>query len=106
MVVQSYSTVSFMYKATLKSLFPVQRVAIIVRRPQIFFFLIDCFLLYRNDVENVGKKKKNVEYMKCTHSALICSPGQWTGNKIIFKGGLTLSQHSNQYRVQDKDTYR
>ena len=35
----------------------------------------------KDNLENVKKKK--------IHSALISSPGRWTGNKIIFKGGLT-----------------
>ena len=40
----------------------------------------------------LGEKKKksgNVE-KKCAHPVLISSPGQWTGNQNIFKGGLRL----------------
>ena len=73
------------------SLFPVHRVAIIVasREAAKSFFLIHFFSLYRNDVQNAEKKDNlgNVK-KKCIHSALISSPGRWTGNKIIFKGGL------------------
>ena len=40
----------------------------------------------------LGKKKKNREiWKKCAYPALIGSPGRWTGNKIIFKGGLRHS---------------
>ena len=72
-----------------KSLFSVQRVAIIVasREAAKSFFPP----LYRNGRKNAGKKKKNREiWKKCAYLALIGSPGQWTGNKIIFKGGITL----------------
>ena len=43
-------------------------------------------------MENIREKKEKSlkPKKKCTHSALIGSPGRWTGNKIIFKGGLGL----------------
>ena len=64
----------------------------------IFFFFF-FFPLYRNDVENDGKKDRNdvendgkkEKYQrceKCTYLALKSSPRRWTGNRIILKDGL------------------
>ena len=36
-------------------------------------------------MEKIPKPKQ-----KNTHSALIRSPGRWTGNKVISKGGLRV----------------
>ena len=54
------------------------------------FFLNIFFSLYRNNGENDGEKKKNLENVKKKkiYSALISSPGRGAGNKIIFKDGL------------------
>ena len=43
----------------------------------------------------LGGKKENREMWgkKCAYKALKESPGQWRGNKIIFKGGLS-QEHS------------
>ena len=51
------------------------------------------FSLYRNDVENEGggEESKKCEKTNCTHLAHLSSPGRWTGNNIIFKGGLKMS---------------
>ena len=36
-----------------------------------------------------GKKNVvSIRYLSCIHSVLKSSPGRWTGNKPIFKGGL------------------
>ena len=50
-----------------KSLFPVQRVAIIVASREAaksFFYIYIFFSLYRNDGENDGEKRKNLENVK------------------------------------------
>ena len=73
-----------------KSLFPVQRVAEIwpVGRSQhLFFFRF--FFLGKKIVKIILKKRKIVENeKKRSQSALIDSPGRWTGNNIFSKGGL------------------
>ena len=39
----------------------------------------------------LGKKRIIGKYeKKCAYPALIGSPGRWTGNKVIFKGGLIV----------------
>ena len=56
---------------------------------KIFFFLI-YFLHCIEIIWKMLNKKRKISKMwkKCTHSPLISSPGRWTGNRIIFKGGL------------------
>ena len=72
-----------------KSLFPVQRVAIIVasREAAKSFF---CFPLCIEMVQKMLGKKRKIG--KCEKNMptqhLKESPGRWTGNKIIFNGGL------------------
>ena len=61
-----------------KSLFPVQRVAIIVASREAaksFFFF---FPLYRNGSKKAGEKKKKIGNYekKCAYPALIGSPGR------------------------------
>ena len=60
-----------------------------------FFSFNIFFPLYRNRVENAGGggggNLENVK-KKCTYSPLISSPGRWTGNRIIFKGGLIVGR--------------
>ena len=58
------------------------------REATIFFICLNIYL-YRNGVENSGRKRE--KYCKCEKKYLIgtlSSPGRWTGNDIIFKGGL------------------
>ena len=79
-----------------KSLFPVQRVTRIKasREAGIFFFMIFFFRYFFyivKDKKNTQKKrKKSLNLIFYSHSALIGSPGRWTGNKVIFKGGLIV----------------
>ena len=49
--------------------------------------------IYRNDMENLGEKRKMLdiyfqEVKEKTQLALKRSPRQTTGNKVIFKAGL------------------
>ena len=74
-----------------KSLFPIQRVTRIKasREAGNFFFFIYIFFYIVKNKENTQKqRKKSLNLKKTTLSALIGSPGRWTGNKVIFKGGL------------------
>ena len=55
------------------------------------FFSFFFSTLYRNGRKTAGKKEEksgNMKKKKCAYPALIWSHGRWTGNKIIFKGGL------------------
>ena len=58
------------------------------------FCLIFLFSLYRNyvgKIQMMKKKEINLKNVKkITHSALIRSPGRWTGNRIILKDGLFI----------------
>ena len=60
-----------LHRATLKkSLFPVQRVAIIMaswEATNFFFVNMGFFRLYRNNVENAGKKEKSLKREKNVH---------------------------------------
>ena len=77
-----------------KSLFPVQRVAIIMASREaaksFFFFFLNIFSPCKEMVEKkLGNKRKIGKCeKKCPYPALIESPGRWTGNKFVFKGGL------------------
>ena len=79
-----------------KSLFPVQRVAIIVasREAAKSFFFSLFFPLCIDMVEKCwGKKRRKIgkyekKRKKSAYPAFIGSPSRWTGNKIIFKAGL------------------
>ena len=51
------------------------------------FFVNILFSLCIEMMWEMLERKENVK-KKCTDSALISSPGRWTGNKINFKGGL------------------
>ena len=92
--------------ATLKrNLFSVQRMAIIVASQELqnlFIFSIFFFPLYRNYVEKLVKKK-NVENVKnkCTNWPLKSSSGLWTGNRIIFKGGLGKPGGSKDIMIRE-----
>ena len=55
-----------------------------VGRPQNLFF--PSFFFFKENYEILTKKKKKKK--KSSHSAVIKSPGRWTGNNIFFKGGL------------------
>ena len=57
------------------------------RGRKIFSFFFFFSPLYRNGRINAGEKSGNMK-KKSAYPALIGSPGRWTGNKIIFKGGL------------------
>ena len=63
-----------------------------VGRPQNYFFSVFFFFWGGGGGGvrkwwNLDKKKKWKK--KSSHSAVIKSPGHWTGNNIFFKGGLT-----------------
>ena len=84
-------------EATLKkSLFPVQRVAIITRAAANSFFPL--FFLFGKNMTEIKKKKnrKSKKKKKGSQSAIIMSPGRWIGNKLFFKGGL---QNDSYLRV-------
>ena len=77
-----------------KSLFPVQRLVEIVGRPQYLFVFASPhppFFFVRKYC-NFWQKKKNWqnELKKRSNSAVISSPGHWSGNNIFSKGGLTM----------------
>ena len=73
-----------------------------VGRSQNLVFFNSFFSLYRNDVENAGEKKKSRKCeKKCINLALISSPGRWTGNKFIFKGGLATMDSIAVYILHD-----
>ena len=70
-------------------MFPVQQVAILVaswEATKSFFFFFPFFLCTEMLGKMLGEKKKKLGNVK--KMVLISSPGQWTGNHIIFKGGL------------------
>ena len=55
-----------------------------------FLFPFSFFFVTKND--GILKKKKSFlgkMKKKSSHSAVIYTPGHWTGNNIFFKGGLT-----------------
>ena len=87
-VVHVYKPTSFVRPPLKKSLFPVYRVAEIVASraaAKSSFFSFFFFWKWWNldHKKKMGKMKK-----KSSHSAVIKSPGRWTGNNIFFKGGL------------------
>ena len=50
---------------------------------------IFCFFFLQENDEILTKKKRMGKMKnKSSHSAVIKSPGRWTGNNIFFKGGL------------------
>ena len=94
-----------------KSLFPVERVATpyqwpVGRLQNLFFFFSFFFVLIEMVGKMLGGKRKNREmWKKCAHPVLISSPRRWTGNQIIFKGGLvvTASLDRSHWSIYFKD---
>ena len=70
-------------RATAKSFFPV------------FFFFCKkmMYLLTKKNFKFKIKKKSS-------HSAVICSPGRWSGNNIFLKDGLTCREHMVARRAE------